>query len=82
MTPTPTPVAGITLRDVWARSDCYEGFSAIGRIPTEGLVRFLPAERRFDSFNRECALVEHQGDEGSVIGWVLLADLEASSEAP
>ena len=33
--------------------------------------------RRFDDFNRECVLVEYAGTEGSVIGWVLIADLGA-----
>jgi hypothetical protein len=79
MTPTPTPLAGFTLREVWARSGCYEGFNALGRIPLESQVRFLPAERRFDNFNRECALVEYQSEEGSVIGWVLLMDLGITS---
>lgn len=80
ITPTPTPVAGITLRDIWARSGCYEGFNAIGRIPAESVVNFLPSERRFDSFNRECVLVEYSGEQNSVIGWVLLIDLGIATE--
>jgi tetratricopeptide (TPR) repeat protein len=75
MTPTPTPLAATTLRDIWARSGCYEGYNALGRVPVGSQVRFLPAERRFDNFNRECALVEFVGEDGSVIGWVLLVDL-------
>jgi hypothetical protein len=75
LTPSPTSTVGIALRDIWARSGCYEGFSAIGRIPTGGELEFLPAERRFDQFNRECVLIEHQGPEKSVIGWVLFADI-------
>lgn len=79
-TPTPTPFAGEAERDIWARNGCYESFSAIGRIPTGGIVKFLPAERRFDPFNRECVLVEFQSPARSVIGWVLLIDLGAAPE--
>ncbi|HWQ84927.1 MAG TPA: hypothetical protein VN363_10190 [Anaerolineales bacterium] len=74
---TPLPISSIAQRDIWARSGCYEGFSAVGRIRSSGVVRFLPSERRFDDFNRECALVEYQRETGDVIGWVLLADLGA-----
>lgn len=83
MTPTltPTPLSAVAQRDIFARSDCYEGFSAAGRIPASASVRFLPAERRFDDFNRECTLVEYTRDGGVVIGWVLLADL-ASGPPP
>jgi tetratricopeptide (TPR) repeat protein len=79
LTPTlmPTPIAGIMQRDAWARSGCYESFTAVGRIPTGGVLRFLPSERRFDDFNRECVLVEHEKDTGAVIGWVLIADVGA-----
>jgi hypothetical protein len=41
-------------------------------------VRFLPDERRFDDFNRECVLVEYVGPDKSVIGWILFADLTAA----
>jgi tetratricopeptide (TPR) repeat protein len=82
ITPTPTPNIGITLRTVWARSGCYESFNAISRIPEGGLVRFLPEERRFDDFNRECVLVEYEGEDKSVIGWVLIADLRAANITP
>lgn len=75
LTMTPTPTAGIALRDVWARNGCYETFTAIGKIPEKGPVRFLPSERRFDDFNRECVLVEYNGPAGSIIGWVLISDL-------
>lgn len=76
---TPTPLNGFAQRDLFARSDCYEGFSAAGRIPAGGLLRFLPAERRFDSFSRECVLVEYRKlDGGALIGWVLLADVGGS----
>ncbi|OGO25416.1 MAG: hypothetical protein A2W33_02910 [Chloroflexi bacterium RBG_16_52_11] len=74
---TPTTTSGIAQRDVWARSDCYEAYNATGRIPAGATLRFLPAERRFDGFNRECVLVEYQGDNRSVIGWVLFMDLGA-----
>lgn len=81
-TPTTTPFVGVALRDIWARSGCYEGFNAIGRIPTAGNLRFLPDERRFDTFNRECVLVEYQGETRSIIGWVLIADVGAAPGTP
>jgi hypothetical protein len=82
ITLTPTPIAAIAQRDVWARAGCYESFNAAGRIPAGGAVRFLPAERRFDDFGRECVLVEFvRGDGGSVIGWVLTMDLGAAPPA-
>lgn len=75
LTPTPTPVIAQTLRDVWARSNCYEGYPAIGKIPANSPVNFLPAERRFDNFNRECVLIEYQEFGSSIIGWILISDL-------
>jgi hypothetical protein len=60
---------------VWARQGCYEQFNGIGRIPEGGAIRFLPAERRFDDFNRECVLVEYVEDKKSIIGWVLMQDI-------
>jgi tetratricopeptide (TPR) repeat protein len=72
---TPLPISSLAQRDIWARSGCYEGFNAVGRIRAGGEVRFLPSERRFDDFNRECALVEYQREGGDVIGWVLMMDL-------
>jgi tetratricopeptide (TPR) repeat protein len=72
---TPTPLAGLALRTIWARTDCYEGFAAVGRVPEGGTVRFLPSERRFDGFNRECVLVEYREEGRSIIGWVLIADI-------
>ena len=74
-TPTPTPSTGVTQRDIWARNGCYEGQTAIGRIPAGGVVNFLQTERRFDTFNRECVLVEYKFDDKSTIGWILLIDL-------
>ena len=76
-TETPRPFSSLAQRDIWARSGCYAGFSAVGVIPAGGTVRFLPSERRFDDFNRECALVDYQRGSVDVIGWVLLADLGA-----
>ncbi len=75
---TPTPLFVYAQRDVWARNGCYEGFTAVGRIPAGGSVRFLPSDRRFDGFNRECVLVEYQRDGAAVIGWVLTLDLDAN----
>jgi tetratricopeptide (TPR) repeat protein len=72
---TPTPMVGYTARTVWARAGCYEGFNALLRIPEGSEVRFLPSERQFDNFNRECLLVQYQGPQSSVIGWILIADL-------
>ena len=72
---TATPISGFAQRDIWARSGCYEGFAAAGRIPAGATLRFLPSERRFDNFNRECLLVEHQREQGAVIGWVLIMDI-------
>ncbi|HSB65112.1 MAG TPA: hypothetical protein VLD65_00955, partial [Anaerolineales bacterium] len=51
---TPTPIIAYIQREVYARNGCYEKFTAIGQIPAGGTVRFLPTERRFDEFNREC----------------------------
>ena len=82
LTPTPTPFIGMTLREVWARSGCYEGFNAIGRIPDGAVLRFLPEDRRFDTFNRERVLVNYQGPDRSVIGWVLIADVGRSEATP
>lgn len=73
--PTPTPLTGVTLRAAWIRSGCYEGYSALLKIPEGVSVKFLPAERRFDNFSRECLLVEYKGEYGSALGWLLIADL-------
>jgi len=80
LTPTSTPTFGFAVRELWARNGCYEGFGAIGRIPAGGGLHFLPAERRFDSFNRECVLVEYQGEGRSIIGWILFADIVSSAD--
>jgi hypothetical protein len=61
---------------VYARNGCYEKFTAVGRIPAAAQVRFLPAERRFDEFNRECVLVEYlTPDGGAIAGWILTLDV-------
>ena len=73
--PTPTPMVGAALRDIWARHGCYESFTATGRIPAGGQIYFLTAERRFDNFNRECALIEYRREGVSIIGWVLMLDI-------
>jgi tetratricopeptide (TPR) repeat protein len=73
---TPTPQIVILSRTVWARHGCYESFMGIGRIPEGAAVRSLPTERRFDSLNRECMFVEYAGPTNTIIGWILLADLE------
>jgi len=76
-TVTPTPVVVVqTLREVWARSDCYDNFRATGRIPVGTTLSLLPmAERRFDTFNRECILVEFRSGDFAIIGYVLMADV-------
>jgi len=81
-TPTATPINGFALRDIWARNGCYESFTATGRIPLGGEVVFLTTERRFDQFNRECALVEHNAFGRSIIGWILLMDLSPIDVTP
>jgi hypothetical protein len=46
-------------------------------------VRFLPAERRFDEFNRECVLVEYLTDNGGAIaGWLLTLDVGVEPPTP
>jgi tetratricopeptide (TPR) repeat protein len=80
---TPTPMAGFAQRDIWARNGCYEGFNAVGKIPGGGALSFLPSERRFDDFSRECVLVQYQTRSGAaVIGWVLFADVGPEKPAP
>jgi hypothetical protein len=79
-TPTPTltatPLMGSVGRQVWVRNGCYETFRAIGQIPAGSQVRFMPADRKFDTLNRECLMVEYTAEDGStLIGWILIADL-------
>lgn len=72
---TPTPLTGTTARTVIVRNGCYETFEMIARIPEGAIVSFLPVERTFDNFNRECVFVEYVGETSTKIGWILLADL-------
>lgn len=76
-TVTPTPIVVVqTLTEVWARSDCYDSFRSTGRIPVGTTLNLLPmAERRFDTFNRECILVEFRTGDFAIIGYVLMADV-------
>jgi len=76
-TVTPTPVVVVqTLREVWARSDCYDNYRATGSIPAGTTLTLLPmAERRFDTFNRECVLVEFRSGDYAILGYVLMADV-------
>jgi tetratricopeptide (TPR) repeat protein len=76
-TVTPTPIVAVqTLREVWARSDCYDNFRATGSIPAGITLTLLPmAERRFDNFNRECVLVEYRSGDYAILGYVLMADV-------
>lgn len=76
-TPTPTPVIiGIVTRNLWAYSECYESSNQNGRIPEGGEVTLIALpERVFDELNRECVLVEYQGETRTVIGYILIADL-------
>lgn len=75
-TMTPTPLTATVTRKVWARNGCYEEYTAIAQIPEGGVVRLLPAERRFDALSRECLLVEYVGETRTIIGWILIADIQ------
>ena len=79
---TPTPIVAVqTIREVWARSDCYDNFAATGRIPIGTTLTLLPmAERRFDTFNRECLLVEFRTGNFAIIGYVLMMDVTTVNE--
>jgi tetratricopeptide (TPR) repeat protein len=72
---TPTPLTGTTARTIWLRNGCYETYEAIARVPEGAIVSFLPVERTFDNFNRECVFVKYVGETSTKIGWILLADL-------
>lgn len=76
-TPTSTPViTGTVIRNRFARSGCYESFTATGRLPEGAVVTLIAQpERSFDNLNRECVLIEYRSEESNVIGYVLLADL-------
>ena len=82
LTPTPTPIAYVSPKyQVWVRSDCYGDFLGVGRVTTGARLTLMPmAERKFDSFNRECVLVSFSSGNYSVIGYVLLDDMNPISE--
>jgi hypothetical protein len=73
---TPTPQSATVSRTIWARNGCYENFEAIARIPEGAIVRLLPAERRFDPLSRECLLIEYVGETRTILGWILIADIQ------
>ena len=76
-TPTPTPIiTAVVRRNLWAYSGCYETTNQVGRIPEGGEVTLIALpEREFDELGRECVLIEYRGDQRTVIGFVLIADL-------
>lgn len=82
LTITPTPIAYVrTLREVYVRSDCYDTFRSVGRVPVGTKLTLLPmAERRFDNFNRECVLVDFRSGDYAIIGYLLLMDLEPATD--
>lgn len=73
---TPTPLNATVSRNIWARNGCYEDYEAVARIPEGAIVRLLPAERRYDALSRECLLVEYVGETRTIIGWILIADIQ------
>lgn len=74
---TPTPQTGIVARTIWARNGCYETYRLLAQIPAESMVKFLPAERRFDTLGRECVLIEYAARENAPqLGWILIIDLK------
>jgi len=76
-TPTPTPIVKATVvRDLFAYSGCYETTNQVGKIYEGGEVTIIALPQRvFDDLNRECVLVEYLGEERTVTGYVLIADL-------
>jgi tetratricopeptide (TPR) repeat protein len=76
-TPTPTEIiTGVVSRNLWAYSGCYESTNQIGRIPEGGEVTVIALPQRvFDELDRECLLVEYRGEDRTVTGYVLIADL-------
>ncbi len=76
-TATPTPVVtGTTLRNLFARQGCYEGFVSTGWIPEGAVVTLLSLpDRVFDNLNRECVLIEYRTAEANVLGYLLIMDL-------
>lgn len=74
---TPTPQTGIVARTIWARNGCYETYRLLAQVPAGSIVKFLPAERRFDTLGRECVLIEYEAKESAPqLGWILIADLK------
>lgn len=88
LTPTITPPPSATplppklriLRDLYARTGCYERYRLIGRLPEGAIVTLLPSERKVDDLRRECVLVEYSSSGESIVGWVLLIDLGDPNE--
>ena len=76
-TPTPTPIVKATVvRDLFAYSGCYETTNQVGKIYEGGEVTIIALPQRvFDDLNRECVLVEYLGEERTVTGYILIADL-------
>ncbi len=76
-TPSPTPIiTGVVQRRLWAYSGCYENTNQVGRIPEGGEVTIIALpQRAFDDLGRECVLVEYQGEQRTITGYVLIADL-------
>ena len=72
---TPLPPRMQVLRDLYAKSGCYEDYRVTGQIPVGGVVTLLQSDREFDNLGRECILVRYQSSKESVVGWVLLVDL-------
>jgi hypothetical protein len=64
---TPTPLSSIAQRDMWARSGCYEGFTAAGKIPAGAVVRFLPSASTISTGNA-CWLSSRERVGGSLVG--------------
>ena len=78
LTPTPTPFAYVrAMYDLYVRSDCYANFNSVGRVPRGTVLTLLPMpEQRFDTFRRECVLVEFRNEGYAIIGYLLVQDLE------
>jgi hypothetical protein len=63
--------------DLYVRSDCYANFNSVGRVPRGTVLTLLPMpEQRFDTFRRECVLVEFRNEGYAIIGYLLVQDLE------
>ena len=78
LSPTPTPIIRATVtRNLFAYSGCYESTNQVGRIPEGGEVTIIALpDRVFDELDRECLLVEYRGEDRTVTGYVLIADLD------